>query len=204
MDKKRKEIIEKSAMIFLRHGIKSVTMDDLARELSMSKKTIYNHFKDKDELVKQIVSTLIVQNQVACEASRLRSENAIEALMSISEFSTRLFTEIHTSVFFDLQKYYPEAWEVVREHRLKFVINQITDNIIRGQKEGIYLSELDPKIMAAIHLSTVSMLTEGKVYEVEANQFGELLEQIILFQLRGIVNDKGRELMVKNMKNKEK
>ncbi len=201
MDKKRKEIIDKSAMIFLRHGIRSVTMDDLARELGMSKKTIYNHFKDKDELVIQIVTTLIERNQVACEVGRAKSETAIDAMMSISEFSTRLFTEIHSSVFYDLQKYYPEAWNIIKQYRLSFISDQITQNIIRGQEEGLYNAELDPKIMAGIHLSIVSMLTDSNVFEVGTNEYGALLEEIVLFQLRGIVNDKGRKLMSKYMKN---
>jgi len=204
MDEKRNEIINKSAMIFLRHGIKSVTMDDLARELGMSKKTIYNHFKEKDELVKSIVSTLIERNRTACESGRIKAENAIEALMNISEYSTRLFMEIHTSVFFDLQKYYPEAWSIIKQHRLAFVSNQITQNIIRGQEEGFYISELDPKIMSGIHLALISAMTDGDIFEVEANNYGKLLEQIVLFQLRGVVNEKGRELMLQNMKNKEK
>ena len=204
MDKKRKDIIDKSAMIFLRHGIRSVTMDDLARELGVSKKTFYNYFKDKDDLVTCIVTTLIERNQVACEIGRLKSETAIDALMNISEFSTRLFTEIHTSVFYDLQKYYPEAWNIIKDHRIEFVSEQITQNIIRGQAEGLYIAELDPKIMSGIHLSMVSMMTDSDFFDVEANEFGKLLEQIVLFQLRGLVNDKGRELMVKYMKNKEK
>ena len=204
MDKKRNEIIDKSAMIFLRHGIRSVTMDDLARELGVSKKTFYNYFKDKDDLVTRIVSTLIERNQVACEIGRLKSETAIDALMNISEFSTRLFTEIHSSVFYDLQKYYPEAWKIIKDHRFEFVSEQITQNIIRGQEEGLYIAELDPKIMSGIHLSIVSMMTDSDIFEVEANEFGKLLEQIVLFQLRGLVNDKGRELMVKYMNNKEK
>ena len=203
MDEKQNEIIDKSAMIFLRHGIRSVTMDDLAKELGMSKKTIYNHFKDKDDLVKRIVTSLIERNKSACESGRVKAENAIEALMNISDYSTRLFTEIHSSVFFDLQKYYPEAWSIIKQHRLEFVTNQITQNVIRGQKEGLYISELDPKIMSGIHLALISVMTDGDIFEVEVNEYGKLLEQIVLFQLRGIVNDKGRELMVENMKNKE-
>lgn len=204
MDKKRNEIIEKSAMIFLRHGIKSVTMDDLAKELGMSKKTIYNYFKDKDDLVKRIVSTLIERNRTACEIGRVKSENAIDALMNISEYSTRLFTEIHSSVFFDLQKYYPEAWIIIKEHRLEFVSAQITNNVIRGQEEGYYIAELNPKIMSSIHLAIVSMMTDSDIFGVEPNEYGMLLEEIVMFQLRGIVNDKGRELMDKIMKNKVK
>lgn len=197
MEKKRNEIIEQSALVFLRHGIRSVTMDDLAKSLGMSKKTIYNYFKDKDELIKCIVNTLIEKNRKACEVGRLKSENAIDALMSISEYSTRLFTEIHTSVFYDLQKYYPETWNIIRQHRFDFISKQITENIQRGQKEGIYLSNLDPKTMSGIHLSMVSMMTDSDIFDVENNQYGELLEQIVLFQLRGIVNDKGRALMNK-------
>ena len=203
MDEKRNEIIDKSAMIFLRHGIKSVTMDDLAKALGVSKKTIYNYFKDKDDLVKLIVSTLIERNRTSCEIGRLKSENAIDALMNISEYSTRLFTEIHTSVFFDLQKYYPEAWNIIKQHRLDFVSNQITQNIVRGQEEGIYIAELDPKIMSGIHLASVSMMTDSDIFGVESNEYGKLSHEIMLFQLRGIVNDKGRELMIKNMKNKK-
>ncbi|PKR81929.1 hypothetical protein CW751_00920 [Brumimicrobium salinarum] len=155
-------------------------------------------------MVECIVKTLIEKNRKACEVGRLKSENAIDALMSISEYSTRLFTEIHTSVFYDLQKYYPETWIIIRQHRFDFISNQITENIIRGQKEGLYISNLDPKTMSGIYLSMVSMMTDSDIFDVENNQYGELLEQIVLFQLRGIVNDKGRELMNKNMKNKEK
>ncbi|HLV41181.1 MAG TPA: TetR/AcrR family transcriptional regulator [Brumimicrobium sp.] len=204
MDKKRNELIDKSAMVFFRHGIRSVTMDDLARELGVSKKTLYNHFKDKDDLVNLIVTTLIERNQVACEVGRLKSETAIDALMNISEFSTRLFTQIHSSVFYDLQKYHPEAWDIIKQYRLEFISDQITQNIIRGQEEGIYIAELDPKIMTGIHLSIVSMLTDSDVFEAGTNEYGKLLEEIVLFQLRGIVNDKGRELMVEYMKNKKK
>jgi len=199
MDKKRNELIDKSAMIFLRHGIRSVTMDDLARGLGVSKKTLYNYFKDKDDLVTLIVTTLIERNQVACEIGRLKSETAIDAMMNISEFSTRLFTEIHSSVFYDLQKYFPEAWDIIKQYRLEFISDQITQNIIRGQEEGVYIAELDPKIMTGIHLSIVSMLTDSDIFEVGTNEYGKLLEEIVLFQLRGIVNDKGRELMVEYM-----
>lgn len=204
MENKRKEIIEKSAAVFLRHGIRSVTMDDLARELSMSKKTIYNYFKDKDDLIQRIVSTLIHQNQQESECSRERSADAIEALMSISNFATRLFTEIHSSVFFDLQKYYPEAWAIVQNYRKEIIHGKISQNILRGQEEGVYLKELNPKIMAEIHLSMVTALTNGAIFNTDINKFGEVLEEIILFQLRGIVNDKGREILNKHMKNKVK
>src|SRR5690554_3180063 len=204
MEKKRNEIIEQAALIFLRHGIRSVTMDDLVKSLGMSKKTIYNYFKDKNELVECIVKTLIERNRKACEVGRLKSKNAIDALMSISEYSMRLFTEIHTSVFYDLQKYHQETWNTIKQHRFEFISDQITENIRRGQEEGIYLSNLNPKTMSGIHLSMVSMMTDSDVFDVESNEYGQLLEQIVLFQLRGIVNDKGREIMKENMKKKKK
>lgn len=202
MNEKQQEIIEKAAQIFLRHGIKAVTMSELARELGISKKTIYAYFEDKNDLIKQIVEDKIGENRESCEAVKEDSKTAIDSLMRISEFAVKLLTDIHSSVFYDLQKYHQDAWQVIDQHRNEFVRNQVKKNVERGQDEGIYLSHLNPKTTASIYLSIINGVMGADVFEVSPSHYGELLEEIIYFQLRSVVNDEGRALLNEYMKNK--
>jgi len=179
-------------------------MSDLARELGVSKKTIYAYFEDKDDLIKKIVENKIDKNRESCVMMSQNADNAVNSQVKIHEFSIELLTGIHSSVFYDLQKYHQEAWQVIDKHRNEFVRKQLSENIQRGQKEGVYLEHLNPDTIASIYLSILNGVMDLDIFNVSASQYGELLEEIIYFQLRSVVNDKGRALLNENMKNKEK
>ena len=200
MDQKQSDIILKSANLFLKHGIKSVTMDDLARELGVSKKTIYKYFDDKDDLITKIVKDRTSTDRKVCENARTESENAIEALFSISEFISTMLSEVHSSVFFDLQKYHKKAWNLMHEHRVNFVKSQIKENIKRGQKEGLYLESLHPEVIASIYISTMNALFDARIFDMSSLKFNEIFNEIIFFQIRGMASEKGVEYL--KMKNK--
>jgi AcrR family transcriptional regulator len=201
MDQKQQDIIKKSANLFLKHGIKSVTMDDLARELGVSKKTIYKYFDDKDDLITKIVKDRTSTDRVVCERARIESENAIEALFSISEFISTMLSEVHSSVFFDLQKYHKTAWKLMHEHRVNFVKSQIKENIKRGQKEGLYLESLHPEVISSIYISTMNALFDTRTFDMTALRFDEIFNEIIFFQLRGMASEEGNKYL--KMKNKQ-
>ncbi|MDX1651025.1 MAG: TetR/AcrR family transcriptional regulator [Brumimicrobium sp.] len=204
MDLKHLEIIEKAALLFLRNGIKSVTMDDLAKELGVSKKTIYKYFEDKNDLVTKIVKTKTTFDRHACESARCESENAIDAMFRISEFVSGMMQEVHSSVFFDLQKYHREAWKIMEDHKSNFVKSQLKENIIRGQNEGLYISSLDPEVIASIYIASTNGLFDGETFDLKLHKFNEIFNEIIHFQIRGIANEKGLKYLNNRIQNSKK
>ncbi|MEX2483856.1 MAG: TetR/AcrR family transcriptional regulator [Brumimicrobium sp.] len=200
MEDKQLEIINKSALLFLKNGIKSVTMDDLAKELGVSKKTIYKYFDDKNDLVTKIVEIKTSLDRQACKEARCDSENAIDALFKISEFVSEMMQNVHSSVFFDLQKYHRDAWEVMEEHKLNFVKSQIKENIERGQEEGLYIPTLNSEVISSIYISTMNGLFDGFTFDLSKFQFKTIFDEIIYFQIRGIANDRGLKYLNNRIK----
>ena len=138
MDEKKLEILERASAVYMKFGIKSVTMDDLSRELGVSKKTIYKYFADKNDLVKLIIEMKVQMDQAVCINCSNQSENAIEDLINVSKFVIEHVGNVNPTVFYDLQKHYKDAWNIIEKHKWEFVLSMIKDNIERGIKEGIY------------------------------------------------------------------
>lgn len=200
MENKQLEIIEKSADMFLRHGIKSVTMDDLAKGLGVSKKTIYKYFDDKNDLITKIVMAKTTKDRIVCDQARIDCENAIDALYKISEFVSNMLSNVHSSVFFDLQKYHREAWEVMEEHKHYFVKTQIKQNIERGQREGLYRSSVNPEVISSVYIATMDGLFDGVTFDMDNLKFGQIFNEILDFQIRGLASDEGREYLKQRSK----
>lgn len=195
MDEKALEILERATQVYMKYGIKSVTMDDLARELTISKKTIYKYFSDKPELVKAMIDMKMEMDQAICANSAQQSENAILEMLDISKFVIENIGSINPTVFYDLQKFYPEAWKVIEEHKWGFVLNMITVNIKRGIKEGLYRENLNPKIIGKQYVVATDMITNSNVFPWPEFKFEELFKEIMRFQLNGLVNDQGRKFL---------
>jgi AcrR family transcriptional regulator len=197
MDIKKIEILEKSTHVFLKFGIKSVTMDDLARELAISKKTLYNYFKDKNDLVLQIIQTKIEFDQVNCMRAKTDSENAIDELFKLSIYVSNMMKNIHPSVFFDLNKFHPDASKVLHEHKWKFVKKSILDNIQRGKNEGLYRSDLNDEIVATVYVSSTDLISNGDVFANFDMTSDQIFMELLNFQLYGMANEKGLDYLKK-------
>jgi AcrR family transcriptional regulator len=202
MDDKKVEILEKAAAVFMRLGIKSVTMDEMASQLGMSKKTIYQYFKDKNELVFEILDTKIKLDVHLCCGMRDAVPTAIDEMMQIGNYIMSSFAGIHPSVFFDLQKYHPDAWKLIQDHKWKFVRETIEKNIIRGKEEGLYLDFLDANMYARLYVTMTDSIFEGIAFPPNEFKFDELFYRIINFFIRGLANVKGLEYL-NNLLNKE-
>lgn len=193
MNEKALEILERATQVYMKYGVKSVTMDDLAKELSISKKTIYKYYSDKPELVKAIIEMKVDMDQAVCTNSAQQSNNAIEEMISISKFVIENIGSINPTVFYDLQKFYPEAWQVIQTHKWSFVLNMITVNIERGIKEGLYRKNLNAKIIGKQYVVANDMITNTNIFPWPEFKFEELFKEIMRFQLNGMVNDEGRK-----------
>ena len=186
----------------MRYGIRSVTMDDIARELSISKKTLYQHFTDKDDLVKKIVESYL--NEQKCEITRLCTYdmNAIDILLIISKYLTKQMTEINLSVNYDLQKYYPECWKVVENYRETHMLENIRLNITNGIKQGLYRNDFNIDIIAKGYILRFN--PDDNIQDWIKNSgltFEEVYQTLFIYHIRGIANKKGLEYLEQKIKN---
>ena len=200
MEEKQFEIVEKSAQVFLKFGVRAVTMDDLARELGMSKKTIYKFFSDKDALIRAIIEFKTQGDREICQIAFEQAENAIDEMIRISEFMSEMLQDVHSSVFFDLQKYHRDAWQIMEDHKNTFVRNQIKHNIQRGIKEGVYRENSDSDILSKAYVLTMGTLFDGYTFPSSEYKFTTVFNQIIRFQIRGLANAQGLEYLTKRLK----
>lgn len=199
MEEKKLEILHKTAQVYMRYGIRSVTMDDLARELSISKKTLYQHFPDKDSLVQEIMRLKITMDQEISDAARQHAPNAIDEMFEISQSVGDMIRHVHPSVFYDLQKYHPKAWEILEDHKWNFVYNQILSNIHRGMQEGLYRENMNPELIARMHLAKTDMIFAGNLFPPNEFNLEEVFDELFRFQIRGMASEKGIEHLKKRM-----
>ena len=200
MDKKKLDIIERSSLIFLKYGIKSVTMDELASQLGMSKKTIYKYFEDKNELINTIIERSLNFEEKMCFKIQGKSENALEALIEISRMVIQRLNNVNPTIFFDLQKHHNEAWQTLEKHKWNFVLDAVRNNFNRGIEEKLYRDDLNVEIISRLYVSTIDTILNTEVYDWPNFQFQELFKEIMRFQFQGLVNENGRNYLKLNFK----
>ena len=192
MDEKKLEIMERASQVYMKYGIKTVTMDDLSRELGISKKTIYKYFVDKNDLVRSIIEMKTTMDRAICVNCHQNTLNAIDELFAISELVIEHFNNINPAVFYDLRKYHPDAWEIMEKHKWEFVRSMIRENIERGILEKIYRESINSEILARLYVSSTDAIMNSSIFPWPEFKFQEVFIEMIYFQLHGMVNEEGR------------
>src|SRR6201996_2457243 len=150
-------IIRGGEELFLQAGIKSVTMDDIARHMGMSKKTIYQFFKDKNELVVALVNKKLKEDEDQMSAIISQSGNVIEEMINMMKCSEEIFSRINPIVIHDLQKYHPDAWRQFQDFKADVLIHTLEELLTKGVQQGYIRPELDVKIIARMRVAQVEM-----------------------------------------------
>ncbi|EJF11804.1 TetR/AcrR family transcriptional regulator [Pontibacter sp. BAB1700] len=151
------KIATEAFKLFCRRGIKGSSMDDIAQHLSMSKKTIYKWFSNKDEIVYWAINSYLSSVDADCERCRQEAPNAIEELFSIMKTTRQVFASIHPGIFFDLQKYHANAWQKWQEYKNHDFLHRIKDNLRRGISEGLFRQDLDVEVIARLRLAQIEV-----------------------------------------------
>ena len=160
----KNRILTRAAALFLRNGIKSVSMDDIATDLGMSKKTLYKTFTNKDEIVLGVMTTHLCNAQGECARVASSAADAVQEMLTISAWADQQFSNIHPSIFHDLRKYYPTAWKLFSEHKSTFILDQITQNLRRGVTEGLFRADLDVEVLARLNLAQIELTFDPDLY----------------------------------------
>lgn len=200
MDDKQVEMIRQITQVFMRYGIRSVNMDDIARELKISKKTLYKYFKDKNDVVSTAMKARCLLEQSIVKQFLGESENAIDELMLITKFVGEELQDVHPSVVFDIQKYYPEAWGIINEHKTVFIKNSIVQNLERGISEGLYRKNLNVDIISAIYENHMEAVLGSNDVITGKITMQQVHLEVMRYHIRGIANEKGIEYLKEKIK----
>ena len=188
--------------LFLKAGIKSVTMDDIAKHLGMSKKTIYQFFKDKNELVTALVKKKLKEDEEEMVEYISRSANVIEEMIAMTKCSEEMFSRINPIVIHDMQKYHPEAWAEFQRFKSEVLISTLEELLTKGIKQGYIRSEIDVRIVARMRVNTVELGFNTTIFPVAEFNTWKVQTQFLDHFNYGICTLKGYKLLnqYKNIK----
>jgi TetR/AcrR family transcriptional regulator, cholesterol catabolism regulator len=187
--------------LFMKYGIRSVSMDDIARHLSVSKKTLYQHFADKDELV-----TIMSQGHMKREVKEYEvitnaSENSIDELNKISLQIKCDMEDMNPSLLYDLQKFHPKAWALWLDHKNDFIKSSIVRNLKQGISEGYFRPEINPEVMGISRLILIEAAFDGSLFPKDKFNLVDIQSQFFDHFVYGLCTDKGRKLYEKYKQN---
>ena len=189
--------------LVMQYGIRSVSMDDIAANLGMSKKTIYQYFKDKDELVEAVVDGVIDTNQCICNTDREKADNAVHEIFLVMDMMVEMFKTMNPSILFDMQKYHPAAFKKFQKHRNEYLYNVCKQNLERGIAEELYRPEINVDVLARYRVETMLTAFNPEFQRTVKQSLIKIEQEIIVHYLFGLVSIKGYKLILKYMEQKE-
>ena len=200
MNKELQNILEKVGELYNKYGIKSVTMDDVARELCISKKTLYQYVENKNDLVSLVFNYLMHNKDCSFKDIFEKEQNAVEELLEVGINIIKSFSDYNSSTEYDLKKYYPELFVKLHEDRKGKMYDAILKNIQKGKKEGLFRTNMDEEIIAKIQVSRfLNMGSDDFMNTGEMLKPQNILE-LFIYHIRGIANNKGLEILEKTLK----
>ena len=199
MNEELKSILSKVRELYMKYGIKSVTMDDVASELGISKKTLYQFVIDKDDLVGKFVDFEIqIRQEEICKCFRI-GFNAIEELFEISLFMNKIIRDQNPATEHDLRKYYHHHYEKTVKTRRERMYNYVLLNLKKGKKEKLYRTDMDEEIIAKLYLSRAENIHFNELFTVEEYTSIELFRELIGYHVRGIATPLGIAVLEKKL-----
>ncbi len=197
MDTKSK-ILNGAEELFFKYGIKSVTMEDIAKHLGISKKTIYQFYSDKNELVEIFMAERLKENEHECRLIAKNAANVIEIFFALMEHLGVMFSNMNPKLFYDLQKYHPTTWKLFKQFKEGFIELMVQDSLKRGMKEGFVRKDINTKIIARLRMEEVEMGFNPELFP--PNKFKIIDVQLALLDhfLHGVCTLKGHKLINKH------
>ncbi|MDB5234072.1 MAG: TetR family transcriptional regulator [Hymenobacter sp.] len=188
-------ILNHAQSLFMRNGIKSVSMDDIAADMAMSKKTLYKWFENKDQIVEASMARHLAGTQFDCTAMIQAATSAIDELFRMMEWTRQEFANVHPSIFYDLQKFHPTTWQLWQAHKNEFILSQIIQNLRRGIAEGLFRADLDVDVIARLRLAQIEMMFNSDVYPPRQFLAERVSQALLEHFMLGVSTLKGHRLI---------
>jgi AcrR family transcriptional regulator len=193
----KERILEKANELFNRYGIRSVSMDDIATQVGMSKKTVYQYYTDKEELVTEVIEAKLATNKACCLQDKHRAENAVHEIFLAFDMIQELFSKMNPIVITDMEKYHPPAYQKFQDFRNGFLYQVISTNLKRGIAEELYRPEIDIDILTRLRIASVMLAFNTDVFPNNRTHLIHIERELTEHFLYGLATTKGQKLITK-------
>jgi AcrR family transcriptional regulator len=190
-------ILDKAKDLFFSYGLKSVSMDDIAKNAGVSKKTIYKDFEDKTALIRRLVADLLTCHREEVEKCAGVATDAIHEVILYSRTPFQTIALINQAFFYELEKFFPGVWKEVTGYRQQVLIPSILANIKKGITEELYRADLDLVFVAEVRVQQILTALNPKTFTGRKIQRSNLMMQLSNLYLQGIATPKGKKIINK-------
>ncbi|WP_420318669.1 TetR/AcrR family transcriptional regulator [Ekhidna sp.] len=191
--KAKEKILSSAEELFIQYGIRSVTMDDVARAASMSKKTLYQYFDNKDGLVSEVALNHFEKETAEFNEIEESANDAIHEILLVSQCLRKHVFRMNPSLLYDMQKYHGAAWDKYLEFKQSTIRGHIERNIEKGKEEGYFREELNAKVLSILRVEGVQLVFNTQLFPRDQFDFPTVQLQILDHFVHGLLTDKGRK-----------
>lgn len=202
MEERKLNVIRKSCEMYAKFGIKSVSMDDIAKACAISKKTLYELVSDKRELVKLVIEQELNDKNTVCAFDK-EEKNAMETLFLVYNSALEFFKDFNLSMEYDLEKYYPDLYKKTKLNRRKQMYHNLEENMIQGRKEGLYRDNFNIDIVIKLHTVKVESLLKTNIFNDDDHSINDIIKEMFLYHFYAIATTKGRQILDEEIKKQE-
>jgi TetR/AcrR family transcriptional regulator, cholesterol catabolism regulator len=200
----KERILNSTREQFYRYGVKRITMDDIARQLGISKKTIYQEYKDKNALLNDLARIDMKHHADQIQLMAKTANNAVDEIVKTMKYMSATFSQINPTLFYDMQKYHIEAWKQYESFKSKCITEAVQKNMKRGIKEELYRDDIDIKILTHLRIVEMEFSMNLDYYHQHQFEFVKVHIELLKHFLFGIATLKGHKLINKMMNVNEK
>ncbi len=190
------KILIVSGELFSQYGFKTITMDDIARRAGISKKTLYLHFANKEEVVNESVIWYKNNTTASCAQALEDADNAVDAMVKILAFFDTMNKRINPMALFEMQRYYPVAYKTFRDLLQDRDVSMMRENILQGIKEGLYRENINADILARLRMETSLLIFQPNLMVNDRNTLMDVAMEIGEHFMYGIMTPKGEQLYI--------
>ncbi len=193
----KNKVLQKASELFLRYGFKSVTMDDIASEMAISKKTIYHHFATKRKLIEAVAYYILTELKDGFNCICNQSKNPVEELFQMKSLVVNMLNSQEVSPKYQLEKYYPKIHESLKQKQFESVKECISNNLIKGIEQGYYRQDIDIDLVTRLYFTATTGLHDTDLFPQNEYPISRLIDGHLEYHIRAIATNKGISLLQK-------
>lgn len=187
----KERILAEAEQLFWKYGVRSVTMEDIAKPLGISKKTIYQHFTDKEDILYQVIQEKVQSDITEINCMIIGTANPIEELMMVLEMMRKHQHEVSPNLVFDIKRHYPQAFALFRRHMDQHLMKSILENIQKGVSQRLYRSDINPAILARMRVEQIELAFNNDFFPTNQYSMLDVQRELIHHFVRGMLTDQG-------------
>lgn len=187
----KERILDEAERLFWKYGVRSVTMEDIARKLGISKKTIYQHFSDKEQILYQVIESKTGRDQFEMECMVVGTTNPVEELLSVLDMMQKNADQVSPNLIIDIKRYYPQAFAVFRQYKEEQIMRSILENIQKGISQGLYRSDINPSILARLRVEQIELAFDNDIFPADQYSMHDIQSELTHHFVRGMLTEQG-------------